>query len=165
MRSTRMCGRGRHRAGIPPLCRTDGRAGRLPPSSARPARTGMSESMAGESDEITMNLTSAQVREVLRQAAGGEGIEAALSELTNDSQLVMARVAARDDAQLSSSLLLGLLVLKCFSADGTEMRVLDLAQRLGLTPSTAHRYLKTLVAAGLLDQNPTTRRYRRPITQ
>jgi Fic family protein len=121
--------------------------------------------MAGESDDITLNLTPEQVRKVLRQAAGGEGIEAALSELTNDSKLVMARVAARDDTQLSSSLLLGLLVLKCFPADGSELRVLDIAQRLGLTSSTAHRYLKTLVAAGLLDQDPETRRYCRPATR
>jgi DNA-binding MarR family transcriptional regulator len=118
--------------------------------------------MASESDEITLNLTPAQVREVLRQAAGGEGIQGALSKLTNHSQLVTARAAARDDIQLSGSLLLGLIVLRCFPADGSELRVLDLAQRLGLTPSTTHRYLKTLVIAGLLDQNPTTRRYRRP---
>jgi DNA-binding MarR family transcriptional regulator len=121
--------------------------------------------MASESDEITLKLTPAQVREVLRQAAGGEGIQGALSELTNHSQLVSARAAARGDTQLSGSLLLGLIVLRCFPADGSELRVLDLAQRLGLTPSTTHRYLKTLVIAGLLDQNPTTRRYRRPARQ
>jgi DNA-binding IclR family transcriptional regulator len=54
------------------------------------------------------------------------------------------------------------MVLRCFPADGSELRVLDVAQRLGLTLSTTHRYLKTLVIAGLIDQNPTTRRYRRP---
>jgi DNA-binding MarR family transcriptional regulator len=121
--------------------------------------------MAGESDEITLNLTPTQVREVLRHAAGGEGIQAALSGLTNDVQLMTARAAAQDDVQLSSSLLLGLMVLGCFPADGSELRVLDVAQRLGLTPSTTHRYLKTLVAAGLLDRDPTTRRYRRPATR
>jgi hypothetical protein len=121
--------------------------------------------MASESDEIKLNLTPAQVREVLRQAAGGEGIQAALSWLTNDSQLMTARAAAQDDVQLSSSLLLGLMVLRCFPADGSELRVLDVAQRLGLTPSTTHRYLKTLVAAGLLDQDPETRRYCCPATR
>lgn len=165
MRSTRIRGSSRHRAGLPPSSRTEGRAGRLPPSDARPTQTRTSELMTGESDEITLNLTPAQVREVLRQAAGGEGIQRALSELTNHSQLVSARAAARDDVQLSSSLLLGLIVLKCFPADGSEMRVLDVAQRLELTPSTTHRYLKTLIVAGLLDQNPTTRRYHRPATR
>jgi DNA-binding MarR family transcriptional regulator len=165
MRPTRICGpHGWHRAGIPPSYQRR-RAGRLTDSSVRPARTRMSEPMAGVSDEITLNLTPAQVREVLRQATGGEGIQAALSGLTNDSQLMTARAAAQDDVQLSSSLLLGLMVLRCFPADGSELRVLDVAQRLGLTPSTTHRYLKTLVAAGLLDQNPATRRYRRPATR
>jgi DNA-binding IclR family transcriptional regulator len=31
---------------------------------------------------------------------------------------------------------------------------------LEMNPSTAHRYLSTLVVAGLLEQNPDTRRYR-----
>lgn len=121
--------------------------------------------MAVENDHIALKLTPAQVRAVLRQAAAGDAIESALSGLTNRSQLATARVAARGDTQLASSLLLGLMVLGCFPADGSELRVLDVAQLLEQTPSTTHRYLKTLVAAGLLDQNSTTRRYRRPPTR
>ena len=31
---------------------------------------------------------------------------------------------------------------------------------LDMNPSTAHRYLSTLLAVGLLERNPDTRRYR-----
>jgi DNA-binding IclR family transcriptional regulator len=42
---------------------------------------------------------------------------------------------------------------------GVELRISDVAQRLGVSVSTAHRVLSTLEAEGLLAQNPTTRCY------
>jgi DNA-binding IclR family transcriptional regulator len=36
------------------------------------------------------------------------------------------------------------------------------AMQLGLSPSTTHRYMTTLLAAGLLEQDPRSRRYRVP---
>lgn len=40
-----------------------------------------------------------------------------------------------------------------------ELRLSDVAESLAVSPSTAHRLLSTLEAAGMVDQNPTTRCY------
>jgi hypothetical protein len=110
-------------------------------------------------DKVSIALTPAQVRDVVRQAAEGEGIAGALNGLGDHRELARAYRAATADPQLSSSLLFGLVVLACFRHG--EMGVLDVAQRLGANVSTVHRYIKTLLIAGLLEQDPTTRRYRR----
>jgi DNA-binding IclR family transcriptional regulator len=36
----------------------------------------------------------------------------------------------------------------------------QLSKELGMSLSTAHRYLTTLVATGLVERKPTTRKYR-----
>lgn len=50
-------------------------------------------------------------------------------------------------------------VLECFAVD-TELGVSDIARRLGVAKSTAHRMLTTLAARGITEQNPETGRYR-----
>lgn len=65
-----------------------------------------------------------------------------------------------DDARLSRTLLLGLMVFACFRPNGEYRRVSEIAQALKMTPSTAHRYLSTLVAVGLLEREPKLRMYR-----
>jgi DNA-binding MarR family transcriptional regulator len=62
--------------------------------------------------------------------------------------------------RLSRSLLAGLLVLSCFPPEGMDMGIKDISQQLDLNTSTVHRYVLTLVAAGLLERDPDTRRYR-----
>ncbi len=64
------------------------------------------------------------------------------------------------EANLSSSLLSGLLVLAAFPADGSSLGNAEVARMMGMNPSTAHRYITTLVVAGLLERDPGTRRYR-----
>ncbi len=64
-----------------------------------------------------------------------------------------------EDRRLSRSLLAGLLVLACLPPED-ELGVAELARRIGMRTSTTHRYLSTLLAAGLLEQNPASRRYR-----
>ncbi len=75
-----------------------------------------------------------------------------------------ARAAVRErlhDDRLCSSLLSGLLILVSFPADGSYLANAKLARSLGMNVSTAHRYVSTLVAVGLLERDAETRRYRR----
>lgn len=51
-------------------------------------------------------------------------------------------------------------ILNAFTPDEPEMGVSDLAQRLSLHKSTVHRFVVNLEAAGLLERNRTTSRYR-----
>jgi Fic family protein len=73
-----------------------------------------------------------------------------------------AFVAGRelDNPRLSRSLLSGLLLLASFPADGRSLGVAQAARMSGMSPSTTHRYLATLLAVGLLEQDSSTRRYR-----
>lgn len=76
-----------------------------------------------------------------------------------------ARAQARGDTscdrdRLSRSLIRGLVLLAAFEPGGRERGIVELAGELGFSPSTAHRYARTLVAVGLLEHSPVTRRYR-----
>jgi len=51
-------------------------------------------------------------------------------------------------------------VMKAFTTGQREWGVTDLARRLGIAKSTAHRLLATLTDEGLLEQDPLTGRYR-----
>lgn len=57
------------------------------------------------------------------------------------------------------SVLAALDVLDCFSTD-SELGVTEIARRLGVAKSTAHRLLATLCARGIAEQNPHTGHYR-----
>ena len=66
----------------------------------------------------------------------------------------------QSNRRLSRSLLAGLLVLSCFPPEGMDIGIKDISEQLDLNTSTVHRYVLTLVAAGLLERDPDTRRYR-----
>ncbi len=68
--------------------------------------------------------------------------------------------ALQGNRRLSRSLLSGLLVLSCFPPEGVDLGIKDISEELDLNTSTVHRYVLTLVAAGLLERDPDTRRYR-----
>lgn len=51
-------------------------------------------------------------------------------------------------------------ILNAFSVEEPEMRVSDLAERLGLHKSTVHRFLVNLEQAGLVERTSRTGRYR-----
>lgn len=61
--------------------------------------------------------------------------------------------------QLSRSLEYGVRLLACFSAEQPAWQISELADEINLGRSTAHRYAKTLVALGYLEQD-RQRRYR-----
>jgi DNA-binding MarR family transcriptional regulator len=111
-------------------------------------------------EEISLALTSGQVALVVETVSAGTEGPLLLSGLKEPQQLIASRLL--EDPKISKSLLLGLVVLISFPFDGSERGNKQIAQELGLAASTTHRYIHTLVAAGLLEQNPTTRRYRRP---
>jgi IclR helix-turn-helix domain len=129
-------------------------------------------------DDISITLSPVQVEQVVRAASKspqGTVSNLLLSALDNAHDPPVgsqqgayelqrasheALDAAMDDPQLSQSLLRGLSVLACYGPDRRWRAIVDLANELGLSPSTTHRYVKTLKAIGLLEQDPTTREYR-----
>jgi IclR family transcriptional regulator, pca regulon regulatory protein len=70
----------------------------------------------------------------------------------------MTRVAS--EAGFSQSLERGLGILSAFTSDSPYLGISELARKLGLTRSTAHRYVATLATLGYLQQDETTRKYR-----
>lgn len=51
-------------------------------------------------------------------------------------------------------------VLECFAASDRSLGLSDIARTVGLTPSTTHRLLRALVAAGYVEQEPMSEHYR-----
>jgi DNA-binding MarR family transcriptional regulator len=107
---------------------------------------------------ITIELSRAQIKQVIREAAADDGLLGLLGGLKGiDLETSSAQL---DDARLSRSLLRGLMVLASFSADGIARPVTDIAHQLGLGISTTHRYISTLVEVGVLERDPDSRQYR-----
>jgi IclR family transcriptional regulator, pca regulon regulatory protein len=63
------------------------------------------------------------------------------------------------EPRYSQSLERGLAILGCFTAQRPVLGIADIADTLGMSPSTTHRYAITLVALGYLEQG-TGRKYR-----
>jgi len=59
-----------------------------------------------------------------------------------------------------SSVANAIALLKTFSDEHFELGITDLAARLGVAKSTAHRLAATLVETGMLEQNQETEKYR-----
>lgn len=64
------------------------------------------------------------------------------------------------EPRYSQSLETGLLVMKGFSNERPLQGIADVADRMEASRSTVHRYMTTLVALGMLEQDPLSRRYR-----
>lgn len=137
---------------------------------------------------ITITLSPTQVDDVVRAAArgrapsistliadslaapvAGNGSSSPRSAKGDDANASRGSLAARGympsettDARLSRSLLRGLSLLTGFGPDGEQRGIVELAEDLGMSPSTAHRYALTLVELGLLERCPRTRKYRLP---
>jgi DNA-binding MarR family transcriptional regulator len=118
--------------------------------------------------DISIKLSPLQVEQVMRaasQAPNGTVSNLLLAALDNaypppNGSGQEALAASLGDPQLSQSLLRGLSVLSCYGPDRPWRPIIELATQLDMSPSTTHRYVKTLKAVGLLEQNPTTREYR-----
>lgn len=127
------------------------------------------------SETISIILSPAQVDQVVRAAARGTtpGFSTLISsklKLDNTPADGAASGPSRsdgggylpinEDTRLSRSLLRGLSILTCFGADNSERGIIEMASQLGMSPSTTHRYVSTLVELGLLERSPRTRKYR-----
>jgi hypothetical protein len=143
-------------------------------------------------ESISITLSPAQVDQVVRAAAQGStpSFSALISTTLNTRRLEAEREAVRpsegaatggamdeqvdgnasgkgyfptyEDARLSRSLLRGLSVLTCFGPHNEERGIIELADLLGMSPSTTHRYVATLVELGLLERCTRSRKYRLP---
>ncbi len=114
----------------------------------------------GESETITIELSAAQVDRVVRDAADGGNMSVLLSGLKDVRTVLAQEPRQLEDSRLSRSLLAGLLMLASFPTDGSYLGNAEIARMLDMNPSTTHRYVSTLVAVGLLERDPSTRRYR-----
>lgn len=124
----------------------------------------MGSSEVSGDTEIAINLNRAQIAHVVHEATGRRGATALLAG--NDFQALDALVRPLlGDAMLSRATYRALLVLYAFPADHSGREVTDVAKKLRLSPSTTHRYARTWAAIGLLEQDPQSRRYRRPLSK
>jgi hypothetical protein len=114
----------------------------------------------GESEKILIELSAAQVDRVVRGAAESGNMSVLLSGLKDVREVLAREPRQLEDSRLSRSLLAGLLMLASFPTDGSYLGNAEIARMLDMNPSTTHRYVSTLVAVGLLERDPTTRRYR-----
>jgi hypothetical protein len=114
----------------------------------------------GQGETVLIELSPAQVDRVIRSAADGGSISILLSGLRDVREVLAREPRQLEDSRLSRSLLSGLLMLASFPTDGSYLGNAEIARMLDMNPSTTHRYVSTLVAVGLLERDPSTRRYR-----
>jgi hypothetical protein len=132
----------------------------------RPPRRSTRSTEDLNDEKVLIELSKAQVDQVVRAAGQGGTMSVLLSALKDPKWTLSidsedwSYPAQMDDRRLSRSLLSGLLVLSCFPPDGGYLGIADLARMLDMNTSTTHRYVTTLLAVGLLDRDPATRRYR-----
>jgi IclR family pca regulon transcriptional regulator len=75
------------------------------------------------------------------------------------SESGVARIRQRPDPRLSRSLEYGVAILETFSGTRQTLGIADIAELVGISRSTTHRYAMTLVALGQLEQD-SKRKYR-----
>src|SRR5882757_59177 len=134
--------------------------------AGRPSRRSARTDDESEGQAVLIELSKSQVDQVVRSAGQGGTLSVLLSAV-EDPQWPLGvdsdewyYPAQMEDRRLSRSLLSGLLVLSCFPADGGYLGIAELARMLDMNTSTTHRYVTTLLAVGLLERDPSTRRYR-----
>jgi hypothetical protein len=111
---------------------------------------------------VRIELSLVQVAVICREAAETGHIEFLLAGSKDRLEALAKAYKAipNSDASVSSSLVAGLLVLAAFPKDGSAEGNSEIARALGINPSTCHRYISTLVVAGLIERDPATRKYR-----
>lgn len=130
---------------------------------------------------VSIRLSGCQVDEVLKATAaqpappalttltaaliarsGGAGAGDLIAGAASGASARSPSGGRHGDKRLSRSLLRGLALLERLAADRTPRGIVELAEELAMSPSTAHRYAFTLVELGLLARCPDTRKYHLP---
>ncbi len=112
---------------------------------------------------VRVALSGLQVEQVMEQLSGRVSVMGVLGGGVPDLDGVRrALEPLLEDNRYSRSACRALLVLAAFPVDGSELELTDVARELGISQSTIHRYIATWMAIGLLEQDPQSRRYRRP---
>jgi IclR helix-turn-helix domain len=125
---------------------------------------------------VSVTLSPAQVEEVLRAASLSTmpSVSALIAGALSRGSLAVggaeehpagsetAAAVELSDRRLSRSLLRGLSILTRFGPDHDERGIVEISRELGMSASTTHRYAMTLVALGLLERCPDSRKYRLP---
>jgi hypothetical protein len=130
------------------------------PSQGTGPRRSEGQDRAATPEKVTLELSAAQVDRVIRSASEGSSMSLLLSGLRDVREILAREPSQMEDNRLSRSLLAGLLMLASFPTDGSYLGNAEIARLLDMNPSTTHRYVSTLVAVGLLERDPSTRRYR-----
>lgn len=98
-------------------------------------------------------------RATARSGNGSAGAAAATRGVAGRTRHARSAVDDHDRDGSVKSVTAALDVLDCF-ADDVELGVSDIARRLGVAKSTAHRLLTSLRSRGLAERNPETGQYR-----
>jgi hypothetical protein len=128
-----------------------------------PETGGVGESPVDAVREVAITLSAEQVQAVVRQATAPAALGQAFADVLGDPEALTSflRPLLEDNAY-SRSVLRALIILAGFPTDGGEREVTAVAGEVGFSPATTYRYLHTLTAAGLLERDTASRRYRRP---
>jgi DNA-binding IclR family transcriptional regulator len=94
----------------------------------------------------------------LHRLAKADGGASRCSQCNNDSEPAWSIPSLREP-RYSQSLERGLAILGCFTPERPVLGIADIADELGMSRSTTHRYVITLVALGYLEQG-ASRKYR-----
>ena len=110
---------------------------------------------------VLIELSSEQVETVLHASDENETPDEEIDLAVLRRALSAAGRKNRDSAVgLVRSLSRCFRVLAAFSTTGTARGVAEVAQELGMSRTTAHRYVSALVDLELLGQDPVSRQYR-----
>lgn len=108
---------------------------------------------------VSITLSPSQVEQIVRavEPDRAPGFTSLIMEVLNRRE-----TPASTDRRLSRSLLRGLAIFACFGPENETLGLNEIAEQVGLQAGTIHRYVITLVAVGLLEQSPKTRKYSLP---
>jgi len=126
--------------------------------------TAIPQSSATRHNKIAIELSPAQVAHVIASAYGTSSFQLLRGPSDSNSHWLemMRRLSRETPKHISGSLILGLLAFASFPRDGRSLKNVELARLLNVSQVTAHRYILTLMAVGLLERDPETRRYKLP---